>query len=77
MKIKLILLLMLCVFITNFTSAQEPLEYYLPDITYDPDIPTPEAFFGHQIGEWHLTHDKLVFYMKALAEASPRVAYTE
>ena len=77
MKIKLILLLMLCVFITNFTSAQEPLEYYLPGITYDPDIPTPEAFFGHQIGEWHLTHDKLVFYMKALAEASPRVAYTE
>ncbi|TXB63057.1 M14 metallopeptidase family protein [Phaeodactylibacter luteus] len=57
--------------------AQRPLTYYLPDIEYDAQVPSPEAFFGHQIGEWHLTHDKLVYYFKALADSSPRVTYTE
>jgi hypothetical protein len=58
-------------------KAQQALTYYLPDIEYDASIPTPEAFFGHQIGEWHLSHDKLVYYMQALADASPRVTFTE
>lgn len=58
-------------------KAQQELTYYLPDIEYDARIPTPESFFGHQIGEWHLSHDKLVYYMQALAEASPRVTFTE
>ncbi len=72
------LLILLCL-ATAFSPAyaQKELTYYLPDIEYDPAIPTPEAFFGHQIGEWHLSHDKLVHYMQVLAEASPRVAYTE
>ncbi len=29
---------------------------------------------GHEIGEWHVTHDKLVFYFLKLAEVSPRVS---
>ena len=28
---------------------------------------------GHQVGEWHVTHDKLVQYMYALAESSDRI----
>ena len=58
-------------------SAQEVpgLEYYLPSqYTYDPDIPTPESVIGHQVGEWHITHDKLVQYMQALAAASDRIS---
>ena len=28
---------------------------------------------GHEVGEWHVTHDKLVFYMQTLAEKSNRI----
>lgn len=58
--------------------AQVQLDYYLPDdVTYNPDVPTPAEVVGHQVGEWHITHDKLVNYMKALAEASDRVTIHE
>lgn len=50
------------------------LSYYLPqDVTYDPNIPTPKEVIGHEVGEWHVTHDKLVSYMHALAKASDRI----
>jgi hypothetical protein len=50
------------------------LTYYLPqNVTYNQDIPTPESIIGHQVGEWHVTHDKLVQYMYALAKASDRI----
>lgn len=65
-------------FATYTASAQKlPLTYYLPDIAYDKSIPTPESFLGYQVGEWHVGHDLLVAYMKALAAASPRITYTE
>ncbi len=58
--------------------AQKELEYYLPgNVQYDSDIPTPEEVIGHQIGEWHITHDKLVQYMYAVAEASDRITISE
>lgn len=48
------------------------LDYYLPkEVTYDPAIPTPASVVGHEVGEWHITHDKLVLYMKAVAAANP------
>ncbi|MCB0580702.1 MAG: (d)CMP kinase [Phaeodactylibacter sp.] len=58
-------------------AQKQPLTYYLPDIKYDPDIPTPESFLGYQIGEWHISHDQQLFYLRALAAASPRVTITE
>ncbi len=55
-------------------QTQTDLSYYLPqDISYDTRIPTPESVVGHQVGEWHITHDKLIQYMKALANASNRI----
>lgn len=63
---------------THQLQAQEKdLTYYLPDIEYDQSIPTPESYLGWQIGEWHITHDQLVGYMKMLAATSPRVTFTE
>ena len=60
------------------STAQKSLDYYLPDnLEYNSAIPTPEEVIGHQIGEWHITHDKLVQYMYALAEASGRVTIEE
>ena len=65
-------------FCANLSIGQQDLSYYLPqNITYNPAIPTPEQFLGFQIGEWHLTHDQLVFYLKALAEASDRITIEE
>ncbi len=51
------------------------LSYYLPkDVTYNPAIPTPKSVIGHEVGEWHVTHDKLAQYMLELAEASDRIS---
>jgi hypothetical protein len=52
-------------------SAQS-LEYYLPaNVSYNPDVPTPKDVIYHEVGEWHVTHDRLVNYMKAVAAAAP------
>lgn len=68
--------LMLCVCFQAFSQIN--LDYYLPqNISFNPDIPTPESVIGHQVGEWHVTHDKLVMYMRELAEVSDRVTIEE
>lgn len=51
--------------------AQE-LSYYLPTgYDYNPAIPKPKDVIFHEVGQWHVTHDRLVTYMKALAVAAP------
>jgi murein tripeptide amidase MpaA len=61
-----------------FSISQEKPDYFLPtDVTYDKNIPTPEQFFSHQIGEWHLTHDQVLFYMKEIARISNRAIIQE
>lgn len=70
----IILLLVLSCFQLNGQS-QTNLSYYLPQNTsYNQNIPTPESVIGHQVGEWHITHDKLVQYMQTLAAASDRIS---
>lgn len=55
-------------------SAQVDLSYYLPDgVSYNPAIPTPASIIGHEVGEWHVSHDRLVNYMIALDKASDRI----
>ncbi|MGC1205351.1 MAG: M14 family metallopeptidase [Flavobacteriaceae bacterium] len=69
-------LLFLSFLIPFFVVSQNNinLSYYLPqDVTYNKNIPTPESVIGHQVGEWHVTHDKLAQYMQALAKASDRI----
>ena len=57
--------------------AQNPkydLDYYFSEFeTPNSTIPTPKEIIGHEVGEWHITHDKLVQYMYALANASNRI----
>jgi len=55
-------------------SARTAQEYLPPDTNPDPSVPTPESVLGWDVGDWHISHDKLVQYMQALAEASPRVS---
>jgi hypothetical protein len=71
-KIALCILASIC-FQTIF--AQVELSYYLPaNINYNPSIPTPKSVIGHEVGEWHITHDRLVNYMMALDKASDRIS---
>jgi len=72
-------LMLLCIFLTSYLlTAQEyvvDLSYYLPkDVSYNKNIPTPKSVIGHEVGEWHITHDKLVQYMYALDKASDRIS---
>ncbi len=66
------LLIACCILsIVNSTTAQD-LKYYLPDsVTYNPSIPKPKDIIYHEVGEWHVTHDRLVNYMRAVAAAAP------
>ncbi len=62
--------------LAEFTGLQGRAElgYYLPEgQTYAPDIPVPASVIGHEVGEQHVSHDRLVLYMHKLAEASDRV----
>ena len=70
-----ILLLVLFTSITlQAQNDQLSLDYYLPeDVTYNTAIPTPEDVLGYVPGTWHVSHDKLVSYMKVLAKASDRI----
>jgi hypothetical protein len=68
--------LILLVFTTSITAQDYNvnLDYYLPsDVSYNPSIPTPKSSIGHEVGEWHITHDKLAQYMYSLAAASDRI----
>lgn len=60
--------------VSLFAQTQIDLSYYLPEgVKLDPAIPTPKSVIGHEVGEWHVSHDKLVSYMYALDKASDRI----
>ncbi len=68
-------LLTLCCLFFSANAQKVDLSYYLPqDTSYDKNIPTPESVLGYQVGEWHVSHDKLAEYMKALAKTSDRIS---
>jgi hypothetical protein len=67
--------LSLCLVLSFFFSGlfAQDLSYYLPDsLTYNAAIPKPKDIIYHEVGEWHVTHDRLVNYMKAIAAAAPQ-----
>ena len=69
------ILVFLCLISFSISAQKVDLSYYLPkNVTYDKSIPTPKEIVGHEVGEWHITHDKLVTYMRALATSSDRIS---
>jgi len=55
-------------------NAQVGLEYYLGDLTeYNKSIPTPKSIIGHEVGEFHISHDKLSHYVQEISKNSNRV----
>ncbi|NCT17207.1 MAG: zinc carboxypeptidase [Flavobacteriia bacterium] len=74
MKKNIFLLLLISSFFCIAQNKPLDLSYYLPqDVSYNKHIPTPKSVIGHEVGEWHITHDKLVQYMQALANSSNRI----
>ncbi|WP_031425383.1 M14 family metallopeptidase [Flavimarina sp. Hel_I_48] len=69
-------LLLLVSFSPLFSQLQPPtLDYYLPsDVSYNPEIPKPQELLGWVPGTWHVSHDKLVDYMRKIAEVSDRIS---
>lgn len=66
------MLLLSGLFFVIVSSYSQDLKYYLPeDVTYNPAIPKPKDIIYHEVGEWHITHDRLTNYMKAVAAAAP------
>lgn len=66
------LALAFCLLLIAFSIKAQDLKYYLPDnVSYNPAIPKPKDIIYHEVGEWHITHDRLVNYMKAVAAAAP------
>ena len=69
------ILFIVLLFSITLSAQKTDLPYYLPTNTnYNENIPTPASVIGHEVGEWHITHDKLVEYMKALAASSNRIS---
>ena len=59
-------------------NSQTHLSYYFDNSEkFDQTIPKPSEVIGHEVGEWHVTHDKLVQYMYAIANSSDRVIIEE
>ena len=57
-------------------NSNTDLKYYFSELEFNSpnlSIPTPKEIIGHQVGEWHITHDKLVQYMYELADLSDRI----
>ena len=66
------LLLLLSLFTIHYSLIAQDLKYYLPDsVSYNPAIPKPKDIIYHEVGEWHVTHDRSVNYMRAVAAAAP------
>ena len=71
----ILITLFICVGVYSQNTLHN-LDYYFSELdskSLESSIPTPKEIIGHEVGEWHVSHDKLVQYMYALANASDRV----
>jgi hypothetical protein len=76
----LIYLYLLSFTLISFGQENLSLDYYFSqqDITnLNKEIPSPESVIGHPVGKWHISHDKLVEYMRKLAFSSERITIEE
>ena len=71
---KLLFVILVITSITFQAQSKIDLSYYLPtNVSYNSNIPTPKSVLGYEVGEWHVSHDKLVEYMKVLANSTSRI----
>lgn len=59
--------------LTSF-SANAQTVHLLENSELDPTITSPESFLGYPLGQWHLRHDQVNYYLKQLAHESEKVS---
>jgi len=65
--------IVISIFLLLATFQLQAQDYFLQDKgPFDPDIPSPEAFFGYPVGSHHTRHDQIIAYLTKLAEVSER-----
>lgn len=64
------LYLVLIAFLIGFGQSKAQSEYFFPEESFDPAIPSPEEFLGYPIGDWHTRYDLIVKYFEKLDEIS-------
>ncbi len=69
---KKILLLGLLLSLTYPLFSQD--YFYKDQGPFDTTIPSPEAFLGYPIGDYHTRHDRVVAYFRKLAELSEKAS---
>lgn len=62
---------------THAKTVESDFDYLPENQNYLPEVPTPEDVLGYPIGTWHLRHDQIVKYMRALDKASDRISITQ
>ncbi|MGD8325852.1 MAG: M14 family zinc carboxypeptidase [Sphingomonadales bacterium] len=72
MRVFKIVVLFFALVASNIIPAMAQ-EGFFPDATYDPAIPTPEAYLGHEIGDILVRYDQVIGYLQLLAERSDRI----
>jgi hypothetical protein len=63
------------VFVSNSLFSQD--YFFAKYAPFDSNIPSPEEFLGYPIGESHTRHDRVVQYLKKLAEISDKASIHE
>lgn len=77
MKKTFISSVVLFVTLISFSQNRPTLEYYMPaGVAFDSNIPAPGSL-GYEVGEWHITHDRLIGYMKLLDGLSGRARWED
>jgi len=65
---------LIALLLSSGLAARPAADYLPPDADLDPAVPAPESALGWEVGDWHVSHDKLLSYMRTLADTSPRVS---
>jgi len=70
------LLVFLCISAIVFGQGKG-MDYFFPNQEFNKEIPSPETYFKFKIGEWHLSHDRLLPYLMELDRLSNRMSWIE
>ena len=56
-------------------NSNDSFNYYFSQLNKDlnESIPKPNEIIGYNVGDWHISHDKLIQYMYALSESTDRI----
>ncbi len=72
---KKIVLFLLITFQLGYSQEEINLDYYFgTSVEFDKNIPTPQDILHFTPGEMHISHDRMLAYFHALAEASNRIS---